>query len=133
MCARNNLFRGIATRNLNAATKNAWERRANPFDTVLLWQHFGGAANSHNADRNCQNVINPADNGNVTPQHRRVPGVHQGELSGQVPHLPLATLTRHRTQIMFPLRLFLVLLIVSALSVWSDNSRLYLLRQGRLK
>jgi hypothetical protein len=30
--ARNNLFRGITTGNLNAASGNAWEWRANLFD-----------------------------------------------------------------------------------------------------
>ncbi len=65
-CARNNLFRGIASGNLNAATGNAWEWRDNLFDTASLWQYYGGVANSHNAYRNCPRQLTPAGSGNVT-------------------------------------------------------------------
>jgi hypothetical protein len=64
--ARNNLFRGITTGNLNAASGNAWEWRDNLFDTASLWQYFGGVANSHNAYRNCPRQLTPAGSGNVT-------------------------------------------------------------------
>ena len=35
--ARNNLFCGITTGNLNTANGNAWEWRDNLFDTASLW------------------------------------------------------------------------------------------------
>lgn len=64
--ARNNLFRGITSGSLNAASGNAWEWRDNLFDTASLWQYFAGVANGHNAYRNCPRQLTPAGNGNLT-------------------------------------------------------------------
>jgi hypothetical protein len=64
--ARNNLFRGVTTGNLNAASGNAWDWRDNLFDTASLWQYFGGVANGNNGYRNCPQQLTPAGGGDLT-------------------------------------------------------------------